>query len=359
MEHHLFREIRVRFSPEYFNREYGEYNQMNMDEPYKIFSFSSEIYDGRNNLYALMAFDSPLHILDMTYMKENDLRYYLDEPKDMLKSLLYENASGVCLVHYIPFSSFENYRLVDGLYTDRLKEFCSPLHMRYLDTIQVDAQRTYFSFSKQHDNSYSSSKTAESVDYAVDEKPQIKDYQKAYKKNIRVIRSGGIKYAGVNDTLEDAINIMGKEMAMYNRETVCVLNIDNDGKPKHFSYISMGGIDASVIDERIVFQQALLTDTERIVLIHNHPSGDIAPSAADIMVTKKLSDIGKMLGVQLLDSVIVGGGYNSSSTFCSLREECSDLFSEDYKPEYRKSRLSNVEGNVSDLLSDNYISEFF
>jgi DNA repair protein RadC len=75
--------------------------------------------------------------------------------------------------------------------------------------------------------------------------------------------------------------------------------------------ISHGTVNSSLVNAREVFQKALLANAVSIILMHNHPSGDVAPSKEDIDVTKRLMEAGKILGVQVLDHLIIGDAWVS------------------------------------------------
>jgi DNA repair protein RadC len=72
-------------------------------------------------------------------------------------------------------------------------------------------------------------------------------------------------------------------------------------------FISSGGLTATSADPKVVFRAALDHQTAGIILIHNHPSGNPAPSAKDIALTRKLIEGGKCLDITVLDHVIVAG----------------------------------------------------
>ncbi|WP_125703073.1 RadC family protein [Lacticaseibacillus daqingensis] len=72
--------------------------------------------------------------------------------------------------------------------------------------------------------------------------------------------------------------------------------------------IARGGIDQSIADPRVVFREALLANAAKLILVHNHPSGDPAPSAADRTLTQRFADAGQLVGIALLDHLVVGGG---------------------------------------------------
>ena len=80
--------------------------------------------------------------------------------------------------------------------------------------------------------------------------------------------------------------------------------------------ISHGSVNSSIVSPREVFQKALLANAVSIIVMHNHPSGDSTPSREDIEVTRRLSEAGKIVGVELLDHIIVG-----DRVYCSLKEK--------------------------------------
>lgn len=79
--------------------------------------------------------------------------------------------------------------------------------------------------------------------------------------------------------------------------------------------LTTGTIDASPAYPRDVFREATLAGAAAVVLFHNHPSGDPTPSPEDIALTKRLCLAGELMGIEVIDHVILGGG-----VFCSLRD---------------------------------------
>jgi DNA repair protein RadC len=76
--------------------------------------------------------------------------------------------------------------------------------------------------------------------------------------------------------------------------------------------VSIGSIISANIAPRDVFKSAILANAVSIIVCHNHPSGDLKPSAADIELTKQLIDAGELLGIKVLDHLIVSNqGYKS------------------------------------------------
>lgn len=71
--------------------------------------------------------------------------------------------------------------------------------------------------------------------------------------------------------------------------------------------VSLGGIHATYVDPKVIFKHALEAGAANIILAHNHPSGNTTPSQADLDLTRKLKEGGKLLDIQLLDHIIVAG----------------------------------------------------
>lgn len=80
--------------------------------------------------------------------------------------------------------------------------------------------------------------------------------------------------------------------------------------------ISRGTVNASVITPRELFIEALQKNAVSIILLHNHPSGDPSPSKEDILITRRVYDAGRMIGVELLDHIIIG-----NNCYSSMREQ--------------------------------------
>lgn len=80
--------------------------------------------------------------------------------------------------------------------------------------------------------------------------------------------------------------------------------------------VSVGSLDASIVHPREVFKTALELSAASVILSHNHPSGDPSPSREDILVTEKLVEGGKLLGIDVLDHTIIGEG-----RYVSMKEE--------------------------------------
>lgn len=96
-----------------------------------------------------------------------------------------------------------------------------------------------------------------------------------------------------------------KDMQDLPKEHLRGLYLNSHYKLIYDEVISIGTIDANIIHPREVFRPALEHGAVAVILAHNHPSGDVKASAADIKVTKQLIDVGKIMGIKLLDHVII------------------------------------------------------
>lgn len=74
--------------------------------------------------------------------------------------------------------------------------------------------------------------------------------------------------------------------------------------------ISQGIADASLIRPREIFQRLLLANATEFILVHNHPTGSLKPSNADLETTKRIKELGVMMGLLLLDHIIIGNVCN-------------------------------------------------
>jgi DNA repair protein RadC len=96
-----------------------------------------------------------------------------------------------------------------------------------------------------------------------------------------------------------------KDMRELPKEHLRGLYLNTHHRVIHDEVISIGTINANIIHPREVFRPALQYAAAAVVLVHNHPSGEVSPSQSDIEVTRQLVEAGKTLGIELLDHVVV------------------------------------------------------
>lgn len=95
-----------------------------------------------------------------------------------------------------------------------------------------------------------------------------------------------------------------------------VLTLDTKNVVIGFHILHMGTLNSAVVDQRSIFQAAILNNAAGIILFHNHPSGDPTPSFEDVEYTRKVSKSAELLSINLLDHIIV----SSDKNFLSIKE---------------------------------------
>lgn len=133
--------------------------------------------------------------------------------------------------------------------------------------------------------------------------------------SVKLVMENEIGYEGIIDkkiTSPDLIHkiaIEGLELHLETVESFWVFTLDTKNKINGAFEISRGTLNASIVHPRDVFQRAILQNSNSIMLMHNHPSGDTNPSNEDISITNRLVEGGKLLGIKVLDHIIIGGEY--------------------------------------------------
>ena len=98
------------------------------------------------------------------------------------------------------------------------------------------------------------------------------------------------------------------------REVFIVVCLSTKNDIAGLNLVSMGSINSSLVHPREVFKPAILNNSARIIIAHNHPSGDLEPSKEDINITQRLYEAGELMGIEVLDHLIIGDGYLSMKT---------------------------------------------
>lgn len=110
----------------------------------------------------------------------------------------------------------------------------------------------------------------------------------------------------------DIVHYLQSMLGNNNREVFAIVLLNQASHIIHFEVISEGGITSTVADPRIILRKALEKEAVKIILCHNHPSGNLAPSRADKLLTKKISEASVLMDMEVLDHIIVGpSGYYS------------------------------------------------
>ncbi len=105
----------------------------------------------------------------------------------------------------------------------------------------------------------------------------------------------------------DAFDYIKADLMDIPHEEFWILLVNRANRIIKKQQISLGGVAGTVADPKIIFKMALEELASGIVLVHNHPSGNLTASQADINLTKKLKEAGKLLEIQVVDHIIIGG----------------------------------------------------
>lgn len=104
----------------------------------------------------------------------------------------------------------------------------------------------------------------------------------------------------------DVYNLLGPNLRDEKREHFVALLLDTKNGVMRSKTVSVGDLSSSIVHPREVFVEAIRHGSASIIVSHNHPSGDPAPSPEDIAVTRRLAEAGELLGIELLDHIVLG-----------------------------------------------------
>ena len=124
---------------------------------------------------------------------------------------------------------------------------------------------------------------------------------------------------------DEAARIMANVISDMDREYVIVVNVNYRNQPIGYSVVSIGAIGNSLFDNSNILKTAILSNAAGIVVLHNHPSGNLQPSDDDLKMTNRLNVVSKLLGIKFLDHIIVG---KRSKTY-SMHSHYPDLFTDE------------------------------
>ena len=120
---------------------------------------------------------------------------------------------------------------------------------------------------------------------------------------------------------KDVYNLVKDELVNSDREMFLSVMLTSKNHLIGVETVSLGSINASIITPRDVFKSAILANAVSVILCHNHPSGDLTPSMQDIEITKRLIEVGELVGVKVLDHLVVSDkGYRSLRNYLKFPE---------------------------------------
>ncbi len=135
---------------------------------------------------------------------------------------------------------------------------------------------------------------------------------------LKMIKEDTVEYSTTIKSPCDIARLAREVLEMHEmaEENFIILCLNTKNKIAGVHTVSIGSLNASIVHPREVFKAALLNNASGIICLHNHPSGDPAPSREDIEITHRLVNAGNILGVNVLDHVVIGDG-----RYISLKEQ--------------------------------------
>lgn len=138
------------------------------------------------------------------------------------------------------------------------------------------------------------------------------------KVSVRLVNEGSLLHDEPIVSPEQAVAVMGDYLREMDREVLMVLNLTSNLKPINCSVVSIGAISEAIASPREILKCSILSNASNIMLMHNHPSGNLTPSKQDTMMTERMIDMCAAMNIPLIDHIIVGAG---NPDYFSFREK--------------------------------------
>lgn len=108
------------------------------------------------------------------------------------------------------------------------------------------------------------------------------------------------------NTPEKVVKMVSRLLKEADKEIMLAISVDAKNKPVGIEVVAIGSLNVVYVEARDLFKHAILSNASGIVLVHNHPSGDVTPSVEDWHLTYRIMQAGALLGIELLDHIIIG-----------------------------------------------------
>lgn len=107
---------------------------------------------------------------------------------------------------------------------------------------------------------------------------------------------------------EDVAKLFMEELRFEKREVVKILILNTKNKVLRIQDVSLGGTNSAIVEPKDILAEPIKMGANKIILLHNHPSGNATPSKEDFEVTKRIKICAEMFGIKLLDHIVIGDG---------------------------------------------------
>ena len=156
--------------------------------------------------------------------------------------------------------------------------------------------------------------------------------------SVRLVKDAPIYSEHSLETPTDVVRLLGQEMCEFDREVVCVIHLNTKNQPINCTYVSVGALDHCLVTPREMLKAAILSNAGGIIMLHNHPSGRLQPSRHDIEITDQMIQVCRMVGINLLDHIIVGG--DNTEYFSFLAKDKLQYPERKYTTDYHELKFA-------------------
>lgn len=164
--------------------------------------------------------------------------------------------------------------------------------------------------------------------------------------SVRLVNDGMLLHDEPLNSPEQAVEVMGDYLREMDREVLMVLNLTSNLKPINCSVVSVGAINETIASPREILKCSILSNASNIMLMHNHPSGNLTPSKQDTMMTERMINMCAAMNIPLIDHIIVGAGnpdYFSFSEKEVLKKPCNRYTTNYMNIEFDKKVAEDME----------------
>jgi DNA repair protein RadC len=161
---------------------------------------------------------------------------------------------------------------------------------------------------------------------SVDELSKIKGIK--FAKAVQLVAAFGLGQRLARETLSkqkidspELVNeLVGPELRQLRKESLRVILLDTRYHLIRVEEVSMGSVNESIAHPRDVFRPAVVSSAYAVIVVHNHPSGDVSPSQVDHSLTRRLAEAAELLQIKLLDHIIIGAPAEGNPGYFSFKE---------------------------------------
>lgn len=126
--------------------------------------------------------------------------------------------------------------------------------------------------------------------------------------SMRMVKEKGFNLEDKISSNFDVVRFLNKYEDFSNlpEECMVILTLNNKNFVTNYGIVAIGGGNYSYVDVKSIARLTLLSGSNKIIMVHNHPSGDCEPSSADYEVTRKVRSALEVLDIKLLDHIVIG-----------------------------------------------------